>query len=189
MVPVAGLYALLVGRGVARLSLRRPIVAIACVLVAISVPVLDLVVRMPELRATAYQREVPLTRLARSLDALDGPLAVLDVGYFSYASRVEIVDLGGLTDPHIAQLPGGHIDKRIDEDYLKSRDPKLIILHTSREPEVDDQDRLIAFSGYPVEHRVAAMPWVREAFRVRQYAKLNPRYGYVVLERAVRPAR
>jgi hypothetical protein len=191
LVPVAGLYALLVGRGIARLSLKRPLVALACALVAISVPVLDLVVRVPELRATGREREraVELARQTRSLRAVGGPVAVLDVGYIGYHSGVEIIDLGGLTDEHIARLPGGHIDKRLDEAYLKARNPKQILLHSTREPDVDDEQNLIAFSGYPVEHRVAAMPWVRESFRVRSYVELNPRYGYVVLERAVSPVR
>lgn len=191
LVPVAGLYALLVGRGVARLSLKRPLVAIACALAAVSVPALDLVVRVPELRATGRERDraVELAHVTRGLSHIGGPVAVLDVGYVGYYSGVEVVDLGGLTDAHIARLPGGHIDKRIDEAYLMARNPKQILLHSTRAPELDEQRRLIAFSGYPVEHRVAAMPWVRESFRVRDYVELNPRYGYVVLERSVSPAR
>lgn len=189
IVPVMGFYALLVGRGVARLALRKPRIAIACALIAVSVPVLDLAVRIPDLRSNASQREGPATKLGRALAAAGGPLAVLDVGYLGYASGLEVVDLGGLTDDHIADLPGGHIDKQIGEAYLRSRAPRLIVLHSSRAPDVDGEGRLLAFSGYPVEHRVAAMAWVREAFRVRSYAKLNPSYGYVVLERADSPVR
>jgi hypothetical protein len=190
LVPVAGLYALLVGRGVARLSLKRPIVAIACVLVTVSVPALDMVVRVPELRATAHERSkaIDLWHVTQGLNGA-GPVAVLDVGFIGYHSRAEIIDLGGLTDEHIARLPGGHIDKRIDEAYLKARNPKRILLHSTSEPEVDDQKRLMAFSGYPVEHRIATMPWVQEHFRVALYVELNPSYGYVVLEPAPSLAR
>jgi hypothetical protein len=190
LVPVAGLYALLVGRGVARLSLKRPIVAIVSALLTVSVPLLDMVVRVPDLRATAVERStaIDLWHVTRGLRDT-GPVAVLDVGFIGYYSRAEIVDLGGLTDEHIARLPGGHIDKRIDEAYLKARNPRRIVLHSTREPEVDEQQRLIAFSGYPVEHRVAAMPWVKESFRVLAYVELNPSYGYVVLAPAVSPAR
>jgi hypothetical protein len=189
MVPIAGLYALLVGRGVARLSLRRVWLAAGCLALAVAVPLIDLAVRVPELRATAAARDVPAAHLGRGLRDLGKVVAVLDVGYLGYVSRAEIVDLGGLTDPHIARLPGGHIDKRIDEQYLRQRDPDVIVLHSSRPPKLNDQKGLLAFSGYPVEHRVAAMPWVRDSFRVLGYVELHDSYGYVVLERVKSVAR
>ena len=40
-----------------------------------------------------------------------------------------------------------------------------------------------------MKHRVAAMPWVRDSFRVNHRFELNPRYWYVVLAREVSPAR
>lgn len=189
MVPIAGLYALLVGRGVARLSLRSVWLAAGCLALAVTVPLLDLVVRVPELRASAAARDVPAAHLGRGLRDLGKVVAVLDVGYLGYVSRAEIVDLGGLTDPYIARLPGGHIDKRIDEQYLRQRDPDVIVLHSSSPPKLNDQKGLLAFSGYPVEHRVAAMPWVRDSFRVLGYVELHASYGYVVLERVTSEAR
>jgi hypothetical protein len=189
MVPIAGLYALLVGRGVARLSLRRVWLAAGCLALAVSVPLADLAVRVPELRATAAARDVAAAHLGRGLRDLGQVVAVLDVGYLGYMSGAEIVDLGGLTDPHIARLPGGHIDKRIDERYLRQRDPDVIVLHSTSPPQLNDDRGLLAFSGYPVEHRVAAMPWVRDSFRVLGYVELHESYGYVVLERVRSEAR
>lgn len=183
LVPVAGLYALLAGRGFARLLIEQRSIAWVALGLAISVPLLDLSVRVPELRASAVQRERGAAPLARRLRERGATVALLDAGYLAYASGVPIVDLGGLTDPHIAALRGGHIDKKIDEASLRARDPGVIVLHTERPARIDDQNRLIALYGYPVERRVAAMPWVRERFRVAEQVTLREGYGYVVLER------
>lgn len=110
-------------------------------------------------------------------------VALLDAGYLPYASGVYAVDLGGLTDPRIARLRGGHIDKRIDEALLRERDPDAIVLHSATLPAIDDAGRLRAFTGFPVEQRIARMPWVREQFRVARYFDYAPRYGYIVLSR------
>lgn len=183
LVPIAGLYALLVGRGWARLTLRRPAWAGLALTVALTLPVLDLALRVPDLRANAVQRRGPARALAERLKARGGVVGLLDVGYLGYASGLEVIDFGGLTDPQIAFLPGGHIDKRIDERLLRARNPGTLVLHSTAPPVLDSQKRLVAFSGYPVERRVAAMPWVQDAFRVADYVRLNPDYGYIVLVR------
>ena len=57
------------------------------------------------------------------------------------------------------------------------------MLHSSRMPAVDDQGRLLAFAGYPVELRVADFAFVRDEFRVTRIVPYAPDYTYLVLER------
>ena len=45
-------------------------------------------------------------------------VALVDVGIVSFRTGLEIVDLGGLTDPVIAHSPGPHLGKRFDLLYL-----------------------------------------------------------------------
>jgi hypothetical protein len=110
-------------------------------------------------------------------------VALLDVGYLGYASGVPVVDLGGLTDPRIARMPGGHLQKRIDPEYFRQRDPHVIVLHSSSPPVLGPGGRLLAFDGYPVERRIAALAFVRERFRVHAVIRFAPGYLYVVLAR------
>ena len=86
------------------------------------------------------------------------------------AQLVEVVDLGGLTDPVIARAPGGHLDKRVPLGHLVAREPRTLLLHSARRPETDGEGRLVALAGYPVEQRVA----VREGHAVTS-ALLAPR--------------
>lgn len=189
LVPVAPLYALLVGVGVARLMQQRTrgparprarwvLVGLA---LSCSLPLLDLVARMPELRASGARREQVGHPLAEYLREHARAVALLDVGYLGYVSGLEVIDLGGLTDPQIAHLPGGHIDKRIEQAFLRTRNPDAIVLHSTHAPRVDRAGKLLALTGYPVEMRVAIMPWVREHFRVAHVVHYAPSYWYAVL--------
>jgi hypothetical protein len=182
LVPVLPLYAGLAGVGAARLLARRPAVAALCVAAACALPALDLATRIGALRATAGSRG-RLAPLARALAARAHTVALVDVGYLGYLSGVPVVDLGGLTDPQIARMPGGHLDKRIDGEYLRARDPDVVVLHSAAAPDVGAAGELRAFAGYPVERRVAMLPFVRERFRVRDVIEYAPDYHYVVLAR------
>jgi hypothetical protein len=97
---------------------------------------------------------------------------------------VDVIDLGGVTDPSIGALPGGHLDKRIDPGVLRARSPDTIVLHSSVPPRVDEQRRLRWLAAYPVEERVARMPWVIAELRVARVVRYSPEYVYVVLRRA-----
>jgi hypothetical protein len=182
LVPALPAYALLAAAGAARLSLRSPRLAAAAVALACALPAADLVTRIGDLRQNAAHR-ARLQPLVRALADRADPVALLDVGYLGYASGVEVVDLGGLTDPRIARMPGGHLQKRIDPEYLSGRAPGAIVLHSATPPDVDADGRLRAFDGYPVELRVAAMPFVRREFRVQSVLRYAARYDYVVLAR------
>jgi hypothetical protein len=181
LVPVAPLYALLVARGFARLSLRHARWACAALAMTCSVPLLDLSSRIPELRDSGARRVTIGRELAGFLQAHASSVALLDAGYLGYESGIEVVDLGGLTDPVVADLRGGHIDKRIDETYLRQRAPDAIVLHSEQRPTVHADGRLLALFGYPVEMRVARMAWVTQRFRVAHVVHYAPRYWYVVL--------
>jgi hypothetical protein len=153
-------------------------IAITCTL-----PALDLATRIGELRTSALHRS-RLAPLARELAGGAHVVALLDVGYLGLLSGAEVLDLGGLTDPAIARMPGGHLDKRLDPAYVRARDPDVLVLHSASPPRIDASGALLAFAGYPVERRLAAMPFVRERFRVQTVIEYAPGYHYVVLARS-----
>jgi hypothetical protein len=93
------------------------------------------------------------------------------------------VDLGGITDAAIARAPGGHLGKRVPLGYLVERSPRTLLLHSATEPVVDDEGRLVALAGYPVEQELAALPWTRSRFRVGRVLRYRPGYWYVRLDR------
>jgi hypothetical protein len=195
MTPVLPFYALLAGRGAWLVGWRPSVreehkkraltrlVAIGMLGFSCIFPLFDLATRGAEQRASALSRATGGAALAAYLRKNTRRVALLDAGYLPYASGVYAIDLGGLTDPRIARLAGGHIDKHIDEALLRARDPDAIVLHSASVPRVDAEGRLRAFDGYPVEQRIARMPFVREHFRVARYFEYAPSYGYVVLAR------
>ena len=180
LVPVLPLYAWLAARGLVRAFARRPALGVACLALACAIPLADLVLRVPELHAAGASQRAA-AGLAARLRAHARVVAMLDVGYLAYASEVEVVDLGGLTDPVIARARGGHLDKRIAPAYVAQRAPDALLLHSAAPPRVDAAGRLLAFAGYPVEQRIAAMPFVRERFRVVHVQRYAPGYYYLLL--------
>ncbi len=181
--PVLPLYALLAAGPIAsRLArpgrrLRGAALLCACAVV----PLADAAVQLPAVRAAGATREQAGAELADWLGAHARRVAMVDVGYVALRSGVEIVDLGGITDPRIGALPGGHLDKQIDPGMLRALAPDTIVLHASAPPEVDSEGRLRSLAGYPVERRVARMPWVRAELRVVRVVSYAPGYYYVVL--------
>ena len=109
------------------------------------------------------------------------------MGYLGYRSGAPIVDLGGVTDPVIAGSAGGYLAKHIDPAYLARRDPAALVLHAAIAPEVDADGNLSQLLGYPVERRVAAMPFVRLRYRVERVVPYTPGYVYVLLVRRANP--
>lgn len=55
-------------------------------------------------------------------------IASFDIGRLGWAFPGAILDLGGLTDPHIAALPGGYFNKAWDDAYFRQRAPDLILV-------------------------------------------------------------
>ncbi|HEY2514766.1 MAG TPA: hypothetical protein VGI39_28065 [Polyangiaceae bacterium] len=56
-------------------------------------------------------------------------IASIDVGWPTAASDADLVDLGGLTDPEFAALPGGNTSKHVDPAVLLARGPDVILLY------------------------------------------------------------
>lgn len=178
-VPVLPLYAVAAARGFEAMGSRWrwPALAAATVLPAV---LLVLQVRLAwEGGQTRVKRGPAVAELVRDR----GPVALVDVGYVGWATGVEVIDLGGVTDPVIARAPGGHLAKRVPLGHLVERGPRAILLHSARRPEADAEGRLTALAGYPVEQRVAAFPWVRANFRVGAITRYGPGYWYVRLDR------
>lgn len=181
--PVLPLYALLAAGPIAsRLArpghrLRGAALLAACAVI----PLGDAALQLPSIRAAGATREQAGAELADWLGAHARRVAMVDVGYVGLRSEVEIVDLGGITDPRIGTLPGAHLDKAIDPGMLRVLAPDTIVLHASAPPRVDPEGRLLSLAGYPVEQRVARMPWVRAELRVVRVIEYAPHYYYVVL--------
>lgn len=181
-VPVLPLYALVVTGPIVR-RLRHPASRVrgAVMLLALVVPMVAGGVSLFDLRAAAASREASGAELATWI-AGRGPVALVDVGYLGYRSGVEVIDLGGITDPEVAAFAGGHAAKRLDPGFLRSRAPRTILLHSARPPLVVNGE-LRGSWGHPVEQRIARMPWVRAQFRVARVVPYAPDYHYVVMVR------
>ncbi len=177
--PVLPLYAVVIALGFGALTHPARWVALALALLA-------------PLGTSALQTKLAwdagAQRTARGpvvADAVEGrgPVALVDVGYIGWRTGVEVVDLGGITDSVIARAPGGHLDKHVPLGQLVAREPRALLLHSAARPEVDDDGQLLSLAGYPVEQRVAALPWVRAHFRVGAVIEYGPAYWYVRLDR------
>lgn len=187
LMPVVPVYAVLAGTGVAATSWRSRAARAGLLLamsLALGLPLLDGVVQLPRARESGALRQQAAAPLAKWLSDHIERVALVDVGYLGYASGVGVIDLAGLTDPAIARMPGGHLDKRVDVGYLSSRRPDALLVHATRAPCVTSDDRLCSLpGGFPVERRVALDAWARRRFRVARIVRYRPGYLYVVLVR------
>lgn len=186
LAPVVPTYALVAAagfaprRGQSRLGQGA---ALLCLGLALVVPALDAFVQLPLAREAGRVRDEVGRGLAEDLSGLGGSVALVDVGYLAYASGLEVVDLGGVTDPVVARSRGGHLDKLIDVGYLAQRDPDLVVLHSSAPPETT-ADGVVALRGaFPVEYRIAASPWLRTTYRVHRVVPYGAAYHYVIMVR------
>lgn len=184
LAPVLPVYGLLVAFGVVGWLHTRTgrIVAIFAVLFACLIPFVNAVVQLPEVRLAGQTRMSTGKRFAQWLSRNTQRIALVDVGYLAYESKVEVIDLGGVTDPVVAKFPGGHTSKRFDIGYLQSRNPDAIVLHSIHRPVVSQDGRLLRLSGFPVERNVAASAWVRDRFRVIRIVEYSRNYFYAVLK-------
>lgn len=55
-------------------------------------------------------------------------IAAVDIGKLGWHFEGEIFDIIGLTDAHIASMPGAHGEKRWDDAYFRSRSPELVVV-------------------------------------------------------------
>ncbi len=80
--------------------------------------------------AGGVARWFELEREAYGRDAVEGALALGDIGQVGYETNLPIVDLLGLVDPVVAKLPGGYTNKigpRFN-DYFFERKPRYFVL-------------------------------------------------------------
>jgi hypothetical protein len=74
-----------------------------------------------------------VTQRSELLMAARGPLAgaravaTLDAGWVGIVHAGTVVDLGGVTDPRVAALPGGHTSKRLPEGFLQARGADALV--------------------------------------------------------------
>ena len=111
-------------------------------------------------------------------------IAALDIGWLGAATDATIVDLAGLTDPAIAVLPGGHTSKAIPASLLEARGVDALVLQV-REGEARREPWTTSYFGRNVELRIARIPGMDEAFRVKAESTV-PHLHYVVLSKARR---
>ncbi len=123
-----------------------------------------------EIHAAGY--ESGHTALARWLAADADPgdtVALMDIGIVGYLNpQLHILDITGLTDRHIAKLPGGFLRKELDPSYVLDRRPRYIVVVfiAPKTPTGFNFARTVAFS--PMEFNLLASPeFQRDYHRAR----------------------
>lgn len=126
-------------------------------------------------------------RLIHELSAKVEPsdvVAAVDIGWVGAAHRGTVVDLAGVTDPHVAALAGGHTTKRIPIELFDSRNVTHVVLllpsHSDTSPE-SAWSRCELARG--VEIRICKMPSVRDAFAIEAELKATSTLRYVLVRR------
>lgn len=183
LVPLLPLSALVLSAPLAELTRAHRARGVGAVFACVMVPLVASGLALDSARASGAARSGATSALARWLETQPGPIALVDVGFLVYEAEAPIVDLGGITEPEVAHLEGGHVSKHISEAWLRARAPSVIVLHSSSPPRADEDGRLRWLAGHPVEERVARMPWIIERFRVERMIEHAPGYHYVVLVR------
>jgi hypothetical protein len=184
LVPVLPVALLVTAGPLARRLEREPRWRGAALLAAsLAVPIVSIGLVLPQVRGIAASRERVGEPLAQFLRTHARRVALVDVGFLPYRAGVEVVDLGGITDPAIGRAPGAHVAKEIDPGLLELRAPDAIVLHSSHRPRVSDDGRLLGLRGHPVERRVASMGFVRARYRVARVDQFADDYWYVTLTR------
>ena len=102
-------------------------------------------------RASLIDNARPLLRGSKRVVALD-------IGWLGAAYPGDIVDLAGVTDSRVAQLPGGHTSKRLQNSWFDSMQPDALVLLTAPGEAIQRPwtDTLFARN---VENRIKAMPY------------------------------
>ncbi|MCO4771938.1 MAG: hypothetical protein KDA24_18045 [Deltaproteobacteria bacterium] len=101
----------------------------------------------------APRKAEALARAAQQTEAIK-TVALADVGVFGWDFDRGILDLVGLTDAHVAGLPGAHGAKEWDEDYFRRRSPELVLVRSESpvhdplvtQPQVGTTERPVLFS-------------------------------------------
>lgn len=100
------------------------------------------------------ERRWALVESARGV--LDGysTIATVDIGWVGMATDAKIVDLAGVTEPRIAQLPGGHTSKAIFPGMFSGRDVDAWIVRAAVPERLHDRDIMAIEPLYWVDARL-----------------------------------
>ena len=127
IVPILPFVALVIAEPLAELLSRRRGVGLALLAVGLIVPAVLSGLGIARARSSAEYRA--RSDIAQTLREVGGPVALVDVGAFAYPD-LDVIDLGGITDPEVARSDGGHLDKRVSETWLRARSPRALLLHS-----------------------------------------------------------
>jgi hypothetical protein len=136
----------------------------------------------------AKESHVGLGNWLREHTAPGDAVALMDIGMVKYYSEREVVDISGLTDAHVARLPGGFLKKRFDIEYLFERNPKCVVLVSHN----DIRNGGGFASTYPIDKSIYDNPLFHERYRfvynvdhlfLREQPRTNNGYWMNVFER------
>ena len=140
------------------------------------------VMAIQESRSVTVSREGRGLELVRYLRGHAHSVALIDIGFLTYGSDFDVVDLAGVTDPTIGTREGAHCSKPVTMDELLARRVDTLVLHSSVDPQIDDEGRVRHIAAHPTEMRLLRDPQTARMFRATQVVHYAPRYWYVVLE-------
>jgi hypothetical protein len=136
----------------------------------------------------ARESHVGLGNWLREHTAPGEAVALMDIGMVKYYSGREVIDISGLTDAHVARLPGGFLKKRFDIEYLFERNPKYVVLVSHN----DIRKGGGFVSTYPIDKSIYDNPLFHERYRfvynidhlfLREQPRANDGYWMNVFER------
>ena len=175
-VPVLPMFALLLADAVAHIRWPALGLALAAVVVALSLPNsfvgrnIDSLRKGDEFIAGAHLVGMRLARMPA-----DTVVAANNVGVIGYESHVRIIDMMGLTDAHIARAPGkkvgiaGH--ESHDGAYVLDRKPDIIILSMPRAVTKPNPAWDVGRQGYPSDTDLKRDPRFTNEYEL-QYVEL-----------------
>ncbi|MFK7999045.1 MAG: hypothetical protein AB8H86_05585 [Polyangiales bacterium] len=175
LVPLLPALALLVGWGCTAYR-RAAFVLVPTLVAAAALSAFTLT----EARDAGLRRQVRGRPIAAAIE--EGPVALLDAGFLAWETGYEVVDLGGITDPSVARMPGNHVDRSVDVAYLEARQPATFVLHSLSEPIITDGE-LSRFAGYPTESRLVRSAWFLRSYAPVEVHAYGEAYWYVRFER------
>ncbi|MCA9602315.1 MAG: hypothetical protein KC417_09835, partial [Myxococcales bacterium] len=121
-----------------------------------------------------------IVTLVRSLQQ-DGmaSFGTVNIGLVGYVSpTAPVFDLGGLTDAHIARLPGPHLHKHPEAAYLAAHAPDVFLLTSSEPIRIGESGQASYRPDFDVESHVFSLPWFQRTYRYAGTLMLSPNYYY-----------
>jgi hypothetical protein len=141
-----------------------------------------LVFAAPAARTVGPDRDRLVARVAPLL-AGASHVASADAGWPSAATEATIVDLGGVTDPEIAALPGGQTSKRVDGALVLAKGTSALLLYAKASDLALDSWRDAVFLRV-VDARLADSDLIAAHFHAAAFVPLGATgTGYYVLLR------